>query len=73
MLWSEDYISMSMLSEQLYVSKTTISNTLKELKEIIKKSAGVYLEISHVKGIRIIADEEQKRALISKLIFFIHI
>ncbi len=62
---SNEYISMNMLADKLYISKTSISSIIHELKkEVPEKVPEACLEISSHKGVRLIASEKQKRELL---------
>ena len=59
------YLSMNMLADNLYVSKTSVSSLIHELEEEIPaKVKEAKLEVSSRKGIRLIASEKQKRELL---------
>lgn len=59
------YLSMNMLADNLYVSKTSISSLIHELEEEIpSKVKEARLEVSGRKGIRLIATEKQRRELL---------
>lgn len=59
------YLSMNMLADNLYVSKTSVSSLIHELEEEIPaKVKEAKLEVSSRKGIRLIASEKQRRELL---------
>lgn len=62
---SNDYLSMNLLADKLFVSKTSISSLIHELEtEIPQKAKGTDLEISSRKGIKLHATEKQRRELL---------
>lgn len=62
---SNDYLSMNLLADKLFVSKTSISSLIHELEtEIPQKVKGTELEISSRKGIKLHASEKQRRELL---------
>lgn len=62
---SEGYISMNILADKLYVSKSSISPLVHELKdEIPKLVPSVKMDISGRKGVRICASEKEMRELL---------
>ena len=62
---SNDYLSMNLLADKLFVSKTSISSLIHELEtEIPQKVKGTDLEISSRKGIKLHATEKQRRELL---------
>ncbi len=62
---SNDYLSMNLLADKLFVSKTSISTLIHELEnEIPLKVKGTKLEISSRKGIKLCATEKQRRELL---------
>lgn len=62
---SNDYLSMNLLADKLFVSKTSISSLIHELEtEIPQKVIGTELEISSRKGIKLHASEKQRRELL---------
>ena len=59
------YLSMNILADNLYVSKTSVSSLIHELEEEIPaKVKEAKLEVSSRKGIRLIASEKQRRELL---------
>lgn len=59
------YLSMNLLADNLYVSKTSISSLIHELEEEIpEKVKEAKLEVSIRKGIRLIASEKHRRELL---------
>ena len=62
---SEGYISMNILADKLYVSKSSISPLVHELEdEIPKLVPSVKMDISGRKGVRICASEKEMRELL---------
>ena len=62
---TSEYISMNLLADKLYVSKTSISGLIHELESEIPSTAkGTSLEISSRKGIKLHATEKQRRELL---------
>lgn len=62
---SNDYLSMNLLADKLFVSKTSISSLIHELEtEIPQKVKGTELKISSRKGIKLHASEKQRRELL---------
>lgn len=68
----QEFISMGLLAELFYVSKTTISNTMKHIEEIIQASKGLELVVSSTKGLQIIGSEYHKRNLYSSIILLFY-
>lgn len=63
--WTDGYISMNILADALYVSKSSIASLVHELKEEIPKLLpSVSLSVSGRKGIRIHAGEADMRELL---------
>ncbi len=67
-----EYTSMGLLADLFYVSKTTISNTIKHIEEIVIASKGLQLSISAKKGLRILGSEYAKRNLCSSIILLFY-
>lgn len=63
----EEYVSMGFLAERFYVSKTTVSNTVKSIHTIIHSSGGLNLSVSSKKGLKIEGQEYDKRNLYSTI------
>lgn len=62
---SEGYISMNILADKLYVSKSSISPLVHELQEEIPKLVpSIKMDISGRKGVRICASEKEIRELL---------
>lgn len=68
----EDYVSMGLLADLFYVSKTTISNTIKNIEDIISASKGLTLNISLKKGLLLTGSEFYKRNLFSSIILLFY-
>ena len=59
------YLSMNLLADNLYVSKTSVSSLIHELEEEIPvKVKEAKLEVSGRKGVKLIASEKQRRELL---------
>lgn len=67
-----EYTSMGLLADLFYVSKTTISNTIKHIEEIVMASKGLQLSISAKKGLQILGSEYAKRNLYSSIILLFY-
>lgn len=68
----EEYTSMGMLADLIYVSKTTISNTIRHIQEIIQASKGLQLIISTQKGLQLNGSEYDKRNLYSSIMLLFY-
>ncbi|MGN9165927.1 BglG family transcription antiterminator [Tissierellaceae bacterium HCP3S3_D8] len=62
--FSTDYISMEELANLIFVSKTTIYLDIKDINKELKKYQFLELEISPIKGLKLLGDERAKRLLI---------
>lgn len=67
-----DFVSMGLLADLFYVSKTTISNTVKNIEDIILASKGLTLNISLKKGLLLTGTEFYKRNLYSSIILLFY-
>lgn len=67
LLFSQDYKTIGFLSEQLYLSKSTINTNLKNAKRIVERTVNASLSTTS-KGIKLIAPENLKRIMMMKLI-----
>lgn len=68
----DDFVSMGLLADLFYVSKTTISNTVKNIEDIISASKGLTLDISLKKGLLLTGSEFYKRNLYSSIILLFY-
>lgn len=68
LLEQQDYMTVNELAEQMMVSKNTIQNDLKEIKQCLGERS-ILLETSKGRGIKVIGDELELRKAASKLLF----
>lgn len=68
LLEQKNYTTVNELAEQMMVSKNTIQNDLKEIKQCLGEKS-ILLETSKGRGIKVIGDELELRKAASKLLF----
>jgi transcriptional antiterminator/mannitol/fructose-specific phosphotransferase system IIA component (Ntr-type) len=68
LLEQKGYTTVNELAEQMMVSKNTIQNDLKEIKQCLGERS-ILLETSKGRGIQVIGDELELRKAASKLLF----
>lgn len=66
LLFEKDYISIGHMADKLYISKSTISSCLAQVRRVIGRTPGARLQISSNRGIRILASESVKRIMCMK-------
>lgn len=60
LLYQQDYISLDKLAECVYISRNTLQNYIKTIKDILKKYNLEYIS-KYQYGVKIIGNEEDKR------------
>lgn len=60
LLYEQDYIILDNLAEKIYVSRNTLQNYMKTIKEILEKYNLMYVSKSN-KGIKVFGNEKDKR------------
>lgn len=60
LLYSEDYISIDQLSESVFVSRNTMQNYIKTIKDILEKYNLMYVSKTN-QGIKVFGNEKDKR------------
>ncbi len=68
LLLSEDYIKLENLADVMYISKSTIQNDLRQVKEILSKY-DIHLEARPSYGIKVIGSEVKLRFAMSEYVF----
>jgi transcriptional antiterminator/mannitol/fructose-specific phosphotransferase system IIA component (Ntr-type) len=68
LLGKNDYITISKLADNMFVSRGTINNDLKEVKKWCEKN-NIKLEIIKGRGIKTIGEERELRKVTSSLLF----
>lgn len=68
LLEQDSYTTLQQLAEKMSVSKTTIQNDIKEIKERLGPQ-GMFIETAKGKGIKVIGDEAGLRKMASKSLF----
>lgn len=63
LLYSEDYISLDDLADSVYVSRNTLQNYIKTIKEILEKHNLMYVSKTN-QGIKVFGNEKDKRECI---------
>lgn len=67
-----EFTSMGVLADLCFVSKTTISNTIKNVSEIVQAAKGLELTVSTKKGLQLSGTEFSKRNLYSSVILLFY-
>ncbi|MCF0110372.1 MAG: helix-turn-helix domain-containing protein [Erysipelotrichaceae bacterium] len=70
LLSANDYVTMDILANELYTSKSKIYKDIKSMKELVQATKNVTLEVSKKKGIRITGEEQNIRYFISCILLF---
>lgn len=68
LLKSKDYIKMSELADELYISVSTLQNDMRQIRNILNKYSLTVENVPH-KGIKVIGSELNKRYVVSEYIF----
>lgn len=68
LLEQDNYTTVQQLAEKMSVSKTTIQNDIKEIKERLGPQ-GMFIETAKGKGIKVIGDKAGLRKMASKSLF----
>lgn len=63
LLYSDDYISLDDLANSVYVSRNTLQNYIKTIKEILEKYNLIYVSKTN-QGIKVFGNEKDKRECI---------
>lgn len=68
----QEYVSMGLLADLLFVSKTTVFNTVKNIQTIIPASGNLVLSVSSQKGLLLTGSEESKRNFYASLLLLFY-
>lgn len=61
LLFCRDYVTMDQLGEVFFLSKSTVFSEIKTLKRWMARQGGISLEVSGVRGVRILGGELDRR------------
>lgn len=67
LICSNGYVTIENLSDQLFVSRSTVNTDMARTKDWCRKN-NIHIELKKGRGIRLEEDEEKKRKILSKLI-----
>ena len=61
LLFQQDFVTMDRLAECFFLSKSTVFSEIKTLKRWMGRQGGIALEVSGVRGVRVLGREQDRR------------